>query len=247
MVLIEELLTIPDECKVNDIIAKDVIFSEGGLKSSDKKIFTNYVKQIRWLYSLNKENIGIDSYKDEVKDYPEVEIINIVLKEDKKLNRIVDIVMRVIPYPMVLVFEFRDNIQLFVSHQSESLVDSSKITLDEIISTDWILFDDMDEIDEILFENLKLDNLDYSNFYNFYDSIIQNIIKYNGSKSVGREINLSVEEIKRINDKIASLESEIKTKKAVIKKETQFNRKVELNIEIKGLECEIDKLKENLI
>ena len=40
MVLIEELLTIPDECKINDIIAKDVIFSEGGLKSSDKKIFT---------------------------------------------------------------------------------------------------------------------------------------------------------------------------------------------------------------
>lgn len=236
MVLIEELLTIPDECKVNDIIAKDVIFSEGGLKSSDKKIFTNYVKQIRWLYSLNKENIGIDSYTDEVKDYLEVEIINIVLKEDKKLNRIADIVMRVIPYPMVLVFEFRDNIQLFVSHQSESLVDSSKITLDEIISTDWILFDDMDEIDE----NLKLNNLDYSNFYKFYDSIIQNIIKYNGSKSVGHEVNLSVEEIKRINDEIASLESEIKTKKAAIKKETQFNRKVELNIEIKGLECEID-------
>ena len=62
-----------------------------------------------------------------------------------------------------------------MSHQSESLVDSSKITLDEIISTDWILFDDMDEIDENLFENLKLDNLDYSNFYNFYDSIIQKI------------------------------------------------------------------------
>ena len=155
--------------------------------------------------------------------------------------------MRVIPYPMVLVFEFRDNIQLFVSHQSESLVDSSKITLDELISTDWILFDDMDEIDENLFENLKLNNLDYSNFYKFYDSIIQNIIKYNGSKSVGHEVNLSVGEIKRINDEIASLESEIKTKKAAIKKETQFNRKVELNIEIKGLECEIDKLKENLI
>ena len=244
MVLIEELLTIPDECKVNDIIAKDVIFSEGGLKSSDKKIFTNYVKQIRWLYSLNKENIGIDSYKDEVKDYLEVEIINIVLKEDKKLNRIADIVMRVIPYPIVLVFEFRDNIQLFVSHQSESLVDSSKITLDEIISTDWILFDDMDEIDKILFENLKLDNLDYSNFYN---CIIQNIIKYNGSKSVGHEVNLSVEEIKRINDEIASLESEIKTKKAAIKKETQFNRKVELNIEIKGLECEIKKYLNKLL
>ena len=56
-----------------------------------------------------------------------------------------------------------------------------------------------------------------------------------------------VEEIKRINDEIASLESEIKTKKAAIKTETQFNSKVELNIEIKGLECEIDKLKEKLI
>lgn len=247
MVLIEELLTIPDECKVNDIIAKDLIFSEGELKSSDKKIFTNYVKQVRWLFSLKKENIGINHYNDDTKEYLEVEIINIVLKEDKKLARIADIVMRIMPYPIVLVFEFNGKIQLFVSHQSESLVDSSKITLDDVISTNWIVFDEMDEIDGILFKDLQLSNLDYSNFYKFYDSIIQKIIKYNGSKSVGREVNLSVDEIKRINDKIASLESEIITKRAAIKKETQFNRQVELNIEIKGLECEIDKLKEQLI
>jgi hypothetical protein len=247
MVLIEELLTIPEECKVNDIIAKDLIFSEGGLKSSDKKIFTNYVKQVRWLYSLKKENVGINHYNGGNKNYSEVEVINIVLKEDKKLARIVDIVMRIIPYPMILVFEFRGKIQLFVSHQSESLVDSSKITLDDVISTNWIKFNEMDEIDRILFKDLQLSNLDYSDFYKFYDSIVQKIIKYNGSKSVGHEVNLSVEEIKRINDKIASLESEIKTKRAAIKKETQFNQQVELNIEIKKLEYEIDKLKEQLV
>lgn len=243
MVLIEELLTIPDECKVNDIIAKDLIFSEGELKSSDKKIFTNYVKQVRWLYSLKKENIGINQYNDDTKEYLEVEIINIVLKEDKKLARIADIVMRIMPYPIVLVFEFKGKIQLFVSHQSESLVDSSKITLDDVISTNWIVFDEMDEIDGILFKDLQLSNLDYSNFYKFYDSIVQKIIKYNGSKSVGREVNLSVEEIKRVNNKIASLESEINNLRINLKKETQPQLIVEINNKIR------DKLfeKENLI
>lgn len=243
MVLIEELLTIPDECKVNDIIAKDLIFSEGELKSSDKKIFTNYVKQVRWLYSLKKENIGINQYNDDTKEYLEVEIINIVLKEDKKLARIADIVMRIMPYPIVLVFEFKGKIQLFVSHQSESLVDSSKITLDDVISTNWIVFDEMDEIDGILFKDLQLSNLDYSNFYKFYDSIIQKIIKYNGSKSVGHEVNLSVEEIKRVNNKIASLESEINNLRINLKKETQPQLIVEINNKIR------DKLfeKENLI
>ena len=243
MVLIEELLTIPDECKVNDIIAKDLIFSEGELKSSDKKIFTNYVKQVRWLYSLKKENMSINHYKDDTKEYLEVEIINIVLKEDKKLARIADIVMRIMPYPIVLVFEFKGKIQLFVSHQSESLVDSSKITLDDVISTNWIVFDEMDEIDGILFKDLQLSNLDYSNFYKFYDSIVQKIIKYNGSKSVGREVNLSVEEIKRVNNKIASLESEINNLRINLKKETQPQLIVEINNKIR------DKLfeKENLI
>ena len=243
MVLIEELLTIPDECKVNDIIAKDLIFSEGELKSSDKKIFTNYVKQVRWLYSLKKENIGINQYNDDTKEYLEVEIINIVLKEDKKLARIADIVMRIMPYPIVLVFEFKGKIQLFVSHQSESLVDSSKITLDDVISTNWIVFNEMDEMDGILFKDLQLSNLDYSNFYKFYDSIVQKIIKYNGSKSVGREVNLSVEEIKRVNNKIASLESEINNLRINLKKETQPQLIVEINNKIR------DKLfeKENLI
>ena len=243
MVLIEELLTIPDECKVNDIIAKDLIFSEGELKSSDKKIFTNYVKQVRWLFSLKKENIGINQYNDDTKEYLEVEIINIVLKEDKKLARIADIVMRIMPYPIVLVFEFNGKIQLFLSHQSESLVDLSKITLDDVISTNWIVFDEMDEIDGILFKDLQLSNLDYSNFYKFYDSIVQKIIKYNGSKSVGREVNLSVEEIKRVNNKIASLESEINNLRINLKKETQPQLIVEINNKIR------DKLfeKENLI
>lgn len=247
MALIEKLLTIPEECKVNDIIAKDIIFTEGKLKSDDKKIFTNQVKQIRWLYSLKKENTSINHYKKDNKNYSEIEIINIILKEDKKLARIADIIMRIIPYPMILVFEFKDEIRLFVSHQSESLADSSKMTLDEVISTNWIIFDEMDEIDKILFKDLQLNNLDYSNFYRFYDSIVQKIIKYNGSKYVNHEVNVNIDKIKRINDEIASLESEIKTKKVAIKKETQFNRKIELNIEIKMLEHEIDKLKEQLV
>lgn len=55
MVLIEELLTIPDECKVNDIIAKDVIFSEGGLKSSDKRYLLIMLNKLDGCIHLTKK------------------------------------------------------------------------------------------------------------------------------------------------------------------------------------------------
>lgn len=261
--LIENLIDVPNEVIVNQFIPKNEIFSMADMNNSDKKFFKDYIKQIRWMYKFSEESIRIKPYKTEEKNYLEAELINIKLKDenfqvynhntgnyhryDARLDRIVDIILRFIPYPTVLSVEFKNEIKFYVSHISESLADFEKITLDEIINTDWIKTNDLDSFDKELINNLQLNNLDKKNIYTFYDSIVSAIIKYNGSKEIGQNIELDSEKIQEIMNKINDLNRKINDLRSKIKKEPNFNKKLEYNIMIKNLEMDVKILQEKLI
>jgi len=247
MAQIEEFLDIPLSCEVGNIIYKKLFYENMDLKKADREIFIKYVDKIRWCYSLKENNINIKKFRDEKFEYDEIEFINVYLKSPYKLKRLADIIMRTIPYPMVLSFEYGSEIRIFTGHQRISLADSSKNTIEEYIYTDWIDLNNLDEFDKELFEGLKLQNLSFTNFFSFYNDIIAAIIKYNASKLTGgSHIVLSVEEMKSVYDEIKTIDFEIELIQAKIKKETQFNRIVELNMEIKRLKDKREELRGRL-
>ncbi|MDR0911678.1 MAG: DUF4391 domain-containing protein [Methanobrevibacter sp.] len=254
---IKEILNIPKKCFVGTPMSKKDFYDFAQLKTRDIKIFTDIIDKITWVYALQEENIRITPFKDSIREYTEVHVYDVSLKTykeektDKNIDRIADIILRTIPYPIILVFEYQNKIKLYVSHIKEHLSDSTKIKLEGPISTNWINLDNLDKIDEKLVDSLKLENLSFSHFYRFYSDIVDNINIYNGSKLVGRDLSLTVklspDEIKAIQEEIASKNKEIELKKNHIKKETQFNRKIEINIEIKGIEKEIKDLEVKLL
>lgn len=261
MVVIEDLIKVPDAAVVNNILPKQDIFEATNMKKVDKDYFVRYVKQIRWLYKFDDASIRIKPYETEEKSYLEAELIGIKLKKefqeynhntgnyhrfDARLDRIVDILLRFIPYPILLCAEFNDEIKFYVSHISESKSDYDKITLDELIYTDWIDVNNLDGFDEELIEKLQIDNLDKTNVFTFYDDMVTAIIQYNGSKEVGQEVTLSSDEIQKIMDDIKVLERKIAEIRVAIRREDNFNKKMDYNIQIKELQMEIKLLQEEL-
>lgn len=259
LMLIDEIFDIPDTALFNQYIPKNLIFEQANLKKVDKDLFTKYIKRITFLYQLNGDSLRLKPYLGDDRKYYEIGFINLSLKEenfkklddggfkeDNKLNRIADIIFRSIPEPLVLSFEAENKINIFVSHIKDSLSDSEKITLDDVITTNWIDFSSLDEIDKILFDDLKLDNLNFNNVYSFYDDIISAILKYNGSKEVGMEVNAKSDEILEIMVQIEKIEKEIGKLKKKIKKECNFSEKLNINSQINGLNDEKSKLQEKL-
>ena len=259
--LIEDLINVPNVAIVNNIIPKQDIFEATGMTKSDQDYFVRYVKQIRWLYKFDDASVRIKPYETEEKSYLEAELISIKLKKefqeynhntgnfhrfDARLDRIVDILLRFIPYPILLCAEFNDEIKFYVSHISESKSDYDKITLDELIYTDWIDINNLDGFDKELIDKLQIDNLDKTNVFTFYDDIVTAIIQYNGSKEVGQEVTLSSDEIQKIMDDIKVLERKIAEIRVAIKREDNFNKKMDYNIQIKELQMEIKLLQEEL-
>lgn len=261
MVLIEDILNIPKEASVNDIIPKDVLFKEAELNKADKGEFVKFVKQIRWLYKIDDSTMRIKPYKDDEREYLEMEIINITLKDefevynrntgnfhryDARLERIADILLRFIPYPILLLFEFKDEIKFYVSHIKESLADYDKITLDKLTSTEWIKTSNLTDLDKDFINKIQLENLDFTNIYTFYDDIVTAVIQFKGSKEIGQTVDLDSNKIQEIMDKIKGIDREIADLRVKIKREPNFRDQMDLQLKIRNLQMDKKLLQDNL-
>lgn len=262
------LENIPEPCKIDFVISKKEIFNEGNLKIKDQNLFTKYVRQIKWSYKFSNDTIRLEKYQSDTRNYEEVEIINLILKDenlkelkksenkidsyfkqDKQLNRIVEVIFRTIKYPLVVILQYKNKIRAYVTNITINKIDSTKYTLDDIIKTNWIDLESKEHnnFEENLFEDLKLDNLDFTNAYTFYNSILGAIVHYNGSRRTGTNIvDKSTQEIRSINKQIEKINRKIRKIEIEIKNENQFNRKVELNMEFNELKNQKEKLKTQL-
>ena len=244
MVLIEDILEVPRNCIVNRPIPKKEVFEAGNLNSADKRIFTDLVKQIKWCYNFTEDNIRVSKYSDDIRNYEEVELINITLKydhvhkidigkfkEDDKIDRIADIMMRFIPYPIILTIQYDNELKFYAAHIRESKADYDKIVIDgKILSTNWMDLDRLSEIEDDFISKIQFDNLGRIDFYGFYNTYFEAIVQHEGAIMAGGTVNLSVEEIKNIYDEISILDSKIKEIEKEISDEDNFNAKMELNI-----------------
>lgn len=229
-------LNIPDSCFIGNTIYKKLFYENVDLSTSDKSLFTDVIGKITWAYCLKPETINIPPFKDDVRDYPEVEVIEVSVDKDYRLKRIAEIIMRTIPYPMLLIFKWEDKKQLYVAHQRVSQSDSSRNTIEEFISTDWL------DGDSALFAKLDIRQMRFTNFFTLYSDIVDSISIYNVSNVIINNASITGAEARALSTQIEEIDGQITSLRARLKKESQFNRKMELNIEIKRLEQNKNKL-----
>ena len=75
----------------------------------------------------------------------------------------------------------------------------------------------------------------FSNYYALYCDIVDTVSIYNATALIPTDLDISGEEARIITAEIEGLEKQIASLKSKLKNETQFNKKMELNIEIRNL------------
>lgn len=218
-------------CAVNNTIYKKLFEEKANLSKADKDLIKDKVNKVVWRYCLKAETMHLPPYMDEVREYPEIEFLEVQLQYEVNPNRLAEIIMRTIPYPMVIFFRVNDKVQLWLAHQRTSQNDSSKNTLEEFVSTGWLIADDR------LFQRLDVRNMRFTNCLTLYSDLIDTVSIYNAELLVGTEIQQDGESARELVKALTVLEDEISVLRKAIRKETQFNRKMEMNIRIKKLKA----------
>lgn len=241
-----EKLNVPKNCIVDNTVFKKAFLENADLLAFDKKIINEHIKKVTWKYCLKPDTINIQPYKSDEREYLEIEIMEVQLNEDSKVKRIAEIIMRAIPYPILLVLVKESQIQLVTGDMRKNLSDSSKVTVEDFSFTGWLNMNDEDVFRDNLFAELNVSKLSYINFYEMYKDITAKINFYNMSKIKGENIvkseTMSDSDVKICYDKIKSIETEVLSLKSKIKKAGSIKEKVELNMEIVKLQKQKSEL-----
>lgn len=81
----------------------------------------------------------------------------------------------------------------------------------------------------------------YSNFYAMYCDLVDSIILYNASQHFAVDM-MNAGQAKEKLERLQKYQSEIEKLETQIKKETQFNRKMEINVELVKIKKKYNQL-----
>jgi len=236
-------LNLPASCALGKTIFKKQFYDNAGLSTTDKKLITNNVEKVIWQYCLKPDTINIQSYVDEGQEYLEVQVIEARLKDKARHQRIAEIIMRAIPYPMILQLTLSDEMMVVAGLPRMNLADRQKHTIDDFVYSPWIDCTQLTPPDRDFLNSVQASHLSVTNFYRYYSDFIAQLHLFNAAKLVGKTLpNQDPQKAQKAYEEITGLEKELVSLRAQMKKETMFNRKVELNILIKKKQQKIENL-----
>ena len=202
------MFNLPKTTVVDKIIPKVKFYEKTKANSQLKQLFIDDIEQIIWKNKLSKDTINLD----EGKKVKEIEIFEITLKHKDLSKDILKTIDKFIPYQILYILRFEDKIKFTIAYKDSNKNNENIMVVDSYYESDWINENECNI-------NLNLINsLDY-----VYNELIKSFIP--------REIPKNKIDIKYIvqNEKeIQILEKEIDKLEKTLRKEKQFNKKVEV-------------------
>lgn len=242
-------MCIPANCALDKPIFKKLFQENIDLDVTDKKALKDDIERIRWLYTLKPSTINIPKFEDGNVEYQEVAILQVDLINHGRAKRIAAFINKAIPYPLIIIFSHKGTFAVSVANKRINQSDNSKWVVEEEWLTDWIDEIAPNEFQTKFIVDCALKNLSSLNFYAFYQDAVARVVALNAAIRSGiyntatREKTADRQGLLR---NIAELERQVAELRVTLKSETQFNRRVELNMAIRAHTEKIKKLEQSL-
>lgn len=244
-------LALPPDSNVNQRVPKKLLLEQGAPTSADKRQIQDGIEEILWVAALKPNNIGVPAFQDELREYLEIAILTVLFRPIAKQNRLVELIHRAIPYPLLLLDAYDNSVSLSLAHKRWSQGEKGKVVIEEVHRT--IPFQpDVPKPAEVLFlTSLTLSSLPSCNLFSIYQAWIIRLAALEAAQITDTyalpDSADSASTLRNNLDTYAKLQHDIVTLQAQAKKEKQVNRRVEINIEIKRLETELSVISKSLI
>lgn len=244
-----DYMAIPEKCLLNKPLFKKLFQEHVDLDITDKKALKDDIDRIRWVYTLKPSILNIAPYRDDMREYDEIAVIQIDLTSIARAPRIAAFVNKAIPYPIVVVFSYLDTIAISLADKRINQADKSKWVVEDTWMTEWFNPDAPNEAQQKFMQDMAMNSLSFVSFYAFYTDIKSRVVALNIADKSGCYY-LTTPEItsKRAENlrQLCRLEQEKADLQNKLVKQKQLGQQVELATRIKKMADQINGLKKNL-
>ncbi|RZU98723.1 DUF4391 domain-containing protein [Spiribacter vilamensis] len=243
MLQVYEHLALPEAAYLGKRVYKKLFFENAELSAADRRAFTDDVETVTWQYTLKPSTLPVSVYQDDERDYSELAVIEVELRDAKRAQRLAEIIHRAIPYPLLLILMQSNGLVVSTAHKRASRAERGAVVAEEIQTTAWMDHEAPEAIEQAFLQSLTLRQQPQSHYYALYDGWHQRLLALACARLNGTfRVPSRPEQQKQRRETLTEchrLEGEISRLRAEIKKETRFNRQVEVNTRIKQLEQQL--------
>lgn len=230
----------PSTAKVDKIIPKNKFYQQGNANHRIERLFVEQVDSIRWAYKLSPQTINLTE-SDTVK---EIQIFSIVSRVERLDTEVLQFIDKLIPSPIIFEIVFEDKIKVIANYKRQSQADSQKFVLGKYYATDW---QDLTQREDLPIVFGIADLYEY-----FIEQLLLSTNKASPNvvliPNIKANLSTMTQKTDSIEDKIAHAEKVALLTKKInelqkrIYKEKQFNRQVEMNLQLQTLQKQLKDL-----
>ncbi len=159
-------------------IPKIMFYQQDDFAKSAEKLFTSDVENITLISAINKSNSNIDPYITEDMHYEEIYVIYVGLRENKHIEKIIQIMHSIIPNPSIIIYEYAWITTITTASKRKSKADSSKQVIEDIYNSTPIDLNSMDEDVQKFISDIHIKQYSQYNLWRFYQSICDKLLMW---------------------------------------------------------------------
>jgi hypothetical protein len=243
-------LGLPPGCLVEQRVPKKLLLEHGAPTAADKRLITDGIEEVRWLAALKPATVGVPAYCDDVREYLEIEVLSVGLRDGVRAGRLAELIQRAVPYPVILLYTQGERVVLSLAHKRGSQGEAGVTVLDgELVSAEPPA-EETDAVGQAFLASLPLAKQSRMHMFALYQGWLDVLVALQAARVTGTfalpgapERAVARREALRECER---LEAEIVRLRAAATKEKQVARLVDLNLEIKRLEQQLFAAKQRL-
>lgn len=211
----------PRQAEFNRVLPKSKIYEHARPSRSIRDRFVQEVDQIVWKYKLSPETVNLAGRPG----VSEIQIFSVSLRSEGLSESILRTIDKAIPFPIVFELCYQERIKSTAAFKRPNEADSAKWVVDAYFETPWLPVTRPRDSLPVALDLLGL-----------FEQILRRHIPLPARPG---------ESLRQLVDRTAAIQTrqaECRKLEARLQQEKQFNRKVELNQELRTLRNELNSL-----
>lgn len=232
-------LDLPVGSLVDQRIPKTLLVENGAPTAADKRLINDGIERLWWHAAIKPANSGVPEYNDDVRHYVEIAVLELTLRPVAKVDRLVELTHRAVPYPVVLITEASETTSVSLVHKRRSEAEADRVVLDgDTVTAQPYLIGDM-AITASFLASLALGRQPHTSLSALYQGWIDTLHALTAAVHTGVFQSADTTEAASTRRdalrECASIEAEMTSLRAAATKTKQVARRAEINLQLQRL------------
>lgn len=242
-----ESLGLPLNARLNMRVPKRLLVEQGAPTAFDKRIIVDGIEELQWFAACKPATIGVPTFKDDTREYLEIAVVGCVFRPEAKTTRLIELIHRAIPYPVLLISTESDGMALSLAHKRLAEREAGRVVIDRVVTTGPI---GGTAVEQAFLASLALGRQPRHNLNTLYDGWLARVEALQAAKVSG--VYLATDDKDAVQRRREALENhtrllrEIALLRAKAGRERQMKGRVDLNLQIQRLQAALAGLNTDL-